>query len=87
MPTQLGGVGVMVNGRPAYVYYVSLNQINALTPLDDTSGPAGFAIESHITGRDNCRHRRTMGWAGTWSTTHEKMDRQGEYGSTIYRSQ
>ena len=33
MPTQLAGVSVTVNGRPAYVYFVSPAQINVLTPL------------------------------------------------------
>jgi uncharacterized protein (TIGR03437 family) len=44
MPTQLSGVSVIVNGRPAYVYYVSSNQINVLTPLDDTSGPVSIVV-------------------------------------------
>ena len=36
MPTQLGTVSVAVNGKSAYVYYISETQINALTPLDNT---------------------------------------------------
>jgi uncharacterized protein (TIGR03437 family) len=36
MPIQLGTVNVTVNGKPAYVYYISETQINALTPLDNT---------------------------------------------------
>jgi uncharacterized protein (TIGR03437 family) len=38
MPTQLGGVSVKVNGKPAYIYYVSATQVNVLTPLDTTTG-------------------------------------------------
>ena len=38
MPTQLRGVSVKVNGKPAYVYYVSPTQVNVLTPLDSAQG-------------------------------------------------
>ena len=34
MPTQLDGVSVMVNGKAAYIYYISPSQINILTPPD-----------------------------------------------------
>jgi uncharacterized protein (TIGR03437 family) len=32
MPTQLDGVSATVNGKPAYVYYISPTQVNILTP-------------------------------------------------------
>ncbi len=38
MPTELDGVSVSVNGRAAYVYYISPTQVNALAPLDGTIG-------------------------------------------------
>jgi hypothetical protein len=38
MPTSLAGVSVKVNGKAAYVYYVSATQVNVLTPLDSTTG-------------------------------------------------
>ena len=38
LPTQLDGVSVMVNGKPAYVYYISPTQVNILTPPDPLSG-------------------------------------------------
>lgn len=38
MPAQLGGVSVKVNGKPAYIYYVSPTQVNVLTPLDSSLG-------------------------------------------------
>jgi uncharacterized protein (TIGR03437 family) len=38
MPTQLNGVGVTVNGKPAYVCYISSGQIDALTPLSASVG-------------------------------------------------
>jgi len=39
LPQQLDGVSVMVNGKPAYVYYISPAQVNILTPPDAMSGP------------------------------------------------
>ncbi len=36
MPTSLGGVSVKISGKPAYVYFVSPNQVNVLAGLDDS---------------------------------------------------
>jgi len=44
MPTQLGGVSATVNGKPAYMYYVSPGQVNVLTPLDTTLGPVNIQL-------------------------------------------
>ena len=47
MPTQLSGISVTVNGKPAYIYFFcsaatsaicTIDQINILTPLDTTTG-------------------------------------------------
>jgi uncharacterized protein (TIGR03437 family) len=38
LPTQLDGVSVTVNGKPAYLYYISSTQVNILTPPDAMSG-------------------------------------------------
>jgi hypothetical protein len=38
MPTALNGVSATVNGNNAYVYYVSPEQVNILTPPDAMSG-------------------------------------------------
>ncbi len=38
LPTQLDGVSVTINGRSAYVSYISSTQVNVLTPLDSTQG-------------------------------------------------
>jgi uncharacterized protein (TIGR03437 family) len=46
LPTQLDGVGVTVNGKPAYVSYISPLQINALAP-DDT--PQGNPVAVQVT--------------------------------------
>jgi uncharacterized protein (TIGR03437 family) len=39
MPTQLDGTGVTINGKNAYVYYISPKQVNILTPFDSSLGP------------------------------------------------
>lgn len=39
MPTVLDGVSVELNGKSAYVFYISPTQINILTPLDLPVGP------------------------------------------------
>jgi uncharacterized protein (TIGR03437 family) len=44
MPKQLDGVNVTVNGKSAYVYYVSPAQVNILTPPDAMQGPVTVAI-------------------------------------------
>jgi uncharacterized protein (TIGR03437 family) len=46
MPTKLGGVSVTVNGKPAYIYFVSAAQVNVLTPLDSTTGPVAIEVNS-----------------------------------------
>jgi uncharacterized protein (TIGR03437 family) len=38
LPTQLDGVSVTVNGRSAFVYFISATQVNILTPPDALSG-------------------------------------------------
>ena len=44
MPTQLDGVSATVNGKPAYIYYISPTQINVLTPLDSALGTVGVQV-------------------------------------------
>jgi uncharacterized protein (TIGR03437 family) len=46
MPTQLSSVSVTVNGKPAFVYFVSPAQINVLTPLDNSVGPVQIVVKS-----------------------------------------
>ena len=38
LPTQLDGVSVTVNGKPAYICFISPTQLNILTPADATQG-------------------------------------------------
>ena len=47
MPTQLGGVSATVNGKPAFVYFVSPAQINVLTPLDATTGTIQVVVNNN----------------------------------------
>jgi uncharacterized protein (TIGR03437 family) len=44
MPAQLDGVSVTVNGRSAYVYYISQTQINILTPPDALPADAQIIV-------------------------------------------
>jgi uncharacterized protein (TIGR03437 family) len=44
LPTQLDGVGVNVNGSPAYVYYISPHQINAVLPANLTGSTASVQV-------------------------------------------
>ncbi|HXK00886.1 MAG TPA: TIGR03118 family protein [Verrucomicrobiae bacterium] len=47
LPTALTGVSVTVNGKPAYVYYVSPKQVNVLTPADTATGPVNVVVTSN----------------------------------------
>jgi uncharacterized protein (TIGR03437 family) len=47
LSTQLGGVSVTVNGKAALLYYVSPAQINALTPLDSTTGSVAVIVTNN----------------------------------------
>jgi uncharacterized protein (TIGR03437 family) len=44
MPAQLAGVSVTVNGKPAFVYFVSGTQVNVLSPLDSSIGPVQIVV-------------------------------------------
>jgi len=45
LPTQLGGIAVLVDGRPAGLYAVFPTQINFMTPLDTPAGPDAAPVE------------------------------------------
>ncbi len=58
LPTQLNGVSVTVNGKPAFVYFFcsaatsticASDQINVLTPLDNMTGPVAIVVTSGST--------------------------------------
>ncbi len=44
LPTSLDGVSVTVNGKPAYIRYISSGQINALAPADASQGNADVRV-------------------------------------------
>jgi uncharacterized protein (TIGR03437 family) len=44
LPTELDGTSVTVDGKPAYVYYISPIQLNALAPDDDARGPVEVKV-------------------------------------------
>jgi uncharacterized protein (TIGR03437 family) len=44
LPTQLDGVSVTVDGKPAYIYYISPSQLNILTPDDTLQGPVAVQV-------------------------------------------
>ncbi len=46
-PTALDGVSVTVNGKAAYVQFISPEQMNALTPADDALGPVEVRVTSN----------------------------------------
>lgn len=46
MPKQLDGVSATVNGKAAYIYYISPTQVNILTPPDALQGPVSVQLTS-----------------------------------------
>jgi uncharacterized protein (TIGR03437 family) len=44
LPTELDGVKVSINGKPAYVYFISPNQINVQAPSDGAVGPVQVQV-------------------------------------------
>lgn len=47
LPTQLDGVSVTINGKAAYVSYISPTQINALVPTDATEGMVTVQVRTN----------------------------------------
>jgi uncharacterized protein (TIGR03437 family) len=47
MPTQLDGVSATVNGKNAYIWYISPTQVNILTPPDPISGPVQVVVTNN----------------------------------------
>jgi len=44
LPTSLDEVSVTVDGKSAYIYYISPTQINALAPADTVVGPVAVQV-------------------------------------------
>jgi uncharacterized protein (TIGR03437 family) len=47
MPTKLDGVGVAINGKSAFVYYISPTQVNILTSPDAISGSVQVVLSNN----------------------------------------
>jgi uncharacterized protein (TIGR03437 family) len=47
LPTSLDGVSVTINGKPAFIYYISPTQINAQAPSDTTIGPVDVVVNNN----------------------------------------
>jgi uncharacterized protein (TIGR03437 family) len=47
-PTSLDGVSVTVNGKPAFIYYISPSQININTPEDTAVGPVAVQVRTPL---------------------------------------
>src|SRR5579871_3150014 len=55
MPSNLNGISVTVNGKSAYIYFFcakttggcSQDQVNALSPLDNTTGPVQVVVSNN----------------------------------------
>ena len=47
LPTNLDGVSVTVNGKSAYVYYISPTQVNILTPPDAMAGSVAVVVTNN----------------------------------------
>jgi uncharacterized protein (TIGR03437 family) len=45
-PTSLDGVSVTVNGKPAFIYYISPQQININTPDDTATGAVNIQVKT-----------------------------------------
>jgi uncharacterized protein (TIGR03437 family) len=58
MPVQIDGVSATVNGKPAFVEYVSPSQINVLTPLDAATG--AVAVQNRNTTGTSAPVNATM---------------------------
>jgi uncharacterized protein (TIGR03437 family) len=46
LPMSLDGVSVTVNGRSAPVYFISPEQLNVLSPADDSTGPVSVMVKT-----------------------------------------
>ena len=47
LPVSLDGVGVTIDGKPAFVYYISPTQINVQAPSDTALGPVNVVVSNN----------------------------------------
>jgi uncharacterized protein (TIGR03437 family) len=67
LPVRLDGVGVNINGKPAYVHYISPTQVNVLAPEDSAEGPVQVEVVN-ILGRSNAVTAQKLTVAPAWFT-------------------
>jgi uncharacterized protein (TIGR03437 family) len=48
LPTSLGGFSSQINGKPAFVQYVSPTQANVLAPADSSVGPVAVSVSNQV---------------------------------------
>jgi len=48
LPTSLDGVSVAIDGKPAYVYYISATQLNVLAPKDAATGTVNVQVTNAL---------------------------------------
>ena len=46
-PTAMDGTSVTINGKPAFVYYISPTQVNVQAPTDATLGPVSVVVTNN----------------------------------------
>jgi uncharacterized protein (TIGR03437 family) len=47
LPTSLDGTSVTINGKPAYVYFISPTQVNVIAPVDSAQGPVQVVVTNN----------------------------------------
>jgi uncharacterized protein (TIGR03437 family) len=47
LPASLDGTSVTINGKPAFVYYVSPAQVNVVAPVDTAEGPVDVVVTNN----------------------------------------
>ncbi|MDE3199249.1 MAG: hypothetical protein KGN84_23060 [Acidobacteriota bacterium] len=93
-PTSLGGVSVTINGKPAYLSYVSPGQINAQAPDDTASGTVPVVVTN---GNGSATATVTLStFSPSFSVIHSsgntsyvagiilRTDRSGAFGNGTY---
>ncbi|MCU1232147.1 MAG: hypothetical protein JWP63_114, partial [Candidatus Solibacter sp.] len=77
LPAQLDGIGVKVNGKSAYVAYISPGQINVQAPADSSLGPVAVEVTNNgVTGPSGTAHLQPASpafflWSGKYAVaTH-----------------
>jgi len=89
-PQQLGGTSVTVNGKPAYLWFVSPGQINLQAPDDPATGSVNVVVTN---GNGSATATVTLGQFGpSWSLLDSKhvagiiirTDNSGAYAGGVY---